>query len=227
VIAPPLSLPLARLGRTPRAWIPVLAWAALALVSALVLHRTGASATAGALQAIFGGFALPLLAFTIVGGALGGDGLSRAARPFVAFGAPPARVALATVAVAVVVTALVASVVGAAVAAIAHGSSDPPLPTDVLTSAWVAALGGAAYATLFSFGASFGKRGGGRAVVLVLDWVLGSSSGAAGVLTPRAHVRSLLGGDAVMAMSGRASALVLVGLVVVYAAAAAARTRRA
>jgi len=227
VIAVALSLPLARLTRTPRAWIPVLAWAALALVSSVVLHRTGASATGGALQAIFGGFALPLLTFTMVGAVLGGDGLTRATRPFVAFGAPPRVIAVATIAVAALASALVAALVGGAVAALAHGSSDPPLARDVLTSAWVAGLGGAAYAAFFSFGASFGKRGGGRAVALVVDWVLGSTSGAAGLLTPRAHVRSLLGGDAVMGLSGRASAIALVALVVFFVALAAARTRRA
>ena len=49
------SLPLSRLTRAPRAWLPVLAWAALAVVSALVLRRSGTSATGGALEAIFGG----------------------------------------------------------------------------------------------------------------------------------------------------------------------------
>jgi hypothetical protein len=224
-----VRLPLARLTRTPRAWIPVLAWGALAVVSAVVLRRNGSSGstTAGALEVIFGQLALPLLSFTIVGAVLGGDGLARAARPFVAFGAPPPRMALAIVGVAVVATALVAGILGAAVAALAHGASDPPLARDALTSAWVGGLGGAAYAALFGFGASFGKRGGGRAVALVLDWVLGSGTGAAGIPTPRAHVRSLLGGDAVMGLSGRASALLLVGIVLLFCGLATARTRRA
>ena len=224
-----VRLPLARLTRAPRAWIPVVAWGALAVLSAVVLRRDGAStsSTAGALEVIFGQLALPLLAFTIVGAVLGGDGLARAARPFVAFGAPPPKMALAIAGVAVVATALVAGVLGATVAALAHGASDPPLARDALTSAWVAALGGGAYAALFVFGASFGKRGGGRAVALVLDWVLGSGTGAAGMPTPRAHVRSLLGGDAVMGLSGRASAVILVAIVVLFSALAVARTRRA
>ena len=220
-------LPLARLSRTPRAWVPVVAWAGLAVVSAVVLRRGGSSATTGALEVIFGELALPLLAFTIVGAALGGDALARSTRPVVAFGAPPPVVALATIGVAVVATAIVTAVLGGAVAALAHGAGDPPLARDALTSAWVAGLGGAAYGALFSFGASFGKRGGGRAVALVADWVLGSGTGAAGVPTPRAHLRSLLGGEGVMGLSGRASAVALVVLVLLFAALATGRTRRA
>ena len=49
---------------------------------------------------------------------------------------------------------------------------------------------------------------------------------AAGLFTPRAHVRSLLGGDAVMALSGRASAAALVMLVIALSALAVARARR-
>ena len=222
-----LRLPLARLTRSPRASVAVVAWAALAVAAAAVLRRSGASATEGALTSIFGALALPLLSFAVVGAALGGDGLARSTRSFVAFGARPAEVALATIGVAVAASALVAAIVGAVVAALAHGPGDAPLAVDALTSAWVAALGGAAYASLFAFGASFGKRGGGRALVLAADWVLGSGAGAAGLFTPRAHVRSLLGGDAVMTLSGRASAGVLVLLTLAFAALATARSRRA
>jgi hypothetical protein len=226
VTALPLRLPLARLTRTPRAWIPIAAWTALALVSALVLRRSGSGATYDALESIFGALALPFLSLAVVGAALGGDGLARSTRPFVIFGAPRARAALGAVAVAVLASALVAAVAGAAVAAIAHGSSDPPLARDALTTAWVAGLGGAAYAALFALGASFGARGGGRVVVLVLDWVLGTGTGTSGLVAPRAHVRSLLGGDAVMALSGRASALALLALTVLFSALAVARARR-
>jgi hypothetical protein len=223
-----VGLPLARLTRSPRAWAPLLAWAALALVSAIVLGRGSSSGgTAEALGVIFGQLALPLLAFTIVGVVLAGDGLARSTRPLVHFGASPPHVALATIAVAVAATTVITAVLGGLVAALAHGVMDPPLWRDALTSAWVAALGGGAYAALFAFGASFGKRGGGRAGALVIGWLLGSGTGAAGVLTPRAHLRSLLGGTAVMGLSGRASELVLVGLILLYAALAVARTRRA
>ena len=221
-----LRLPLARLARTPRAWIPLVAWAGLAIVAAIALRGTGSDATQNALESIFGGLALPFLSFAIVGAVLGGDGLARS-RPFVAFGASPARVAIATIAVAIAADAVVSAALGAAVVALAHGASDPPLARDMVTTAWVSALGGGAYAALFSFGASFGTRGGGRAVALILDWVLGSGVGGPALVTPRAHVRSLLGGDAVERLSGHASALVLVALVALFVALAAVRARKA
>jgi len=219
-----LRLPLARLARFPRAWVPVLAWAGLALVAAVALHRRGSS---DALELVFGQLVLPLGSFTIVGALLGGDGLARSTRALVAFGAPPAQVAAGTVVAAIGASALLGAILGGSVAALAHGSGDPPLVRDALTSAWVAGLGGAAYAALFSFGASFGKRGIGRSLALVLDWLLGTGRGTFALVTPRAHIRSLLGGDAVLAMSGRASAAMLVGLVIVFASLAVTRARRA
>ncbi len=222
-------LPFARLTRSPRAWAPPVAWAGLAIVSALVLRRNASTGAIDALEAIFGPLALPLLSFAIVGAALGGDGLARATRPYVAFGASPLEAALSTVGVAVLSSALVTGVLGALVAALSHGSGhgpgDPSLARDALTSAWVTALGGAAYASLFSFGASFGKRGIGRPIALGVDWVFGAGTGVAGFLAPRAHVRSLLGGEAVMSLSGHVSALVLVALVLLFGALAAWRAR--
>lgn len=43
--------------------------------------------------------------------------------------------------------------------------------------------------------------GWGRALFLVADWLFGSSSGALGVIWPRAHLRALLGGASVLGMS--------------------------
>ena len=219
-------LPLSRLARTPRGWVPVVAWAVLAVAAAAVLHRS-ARTSADALEVVFGQLVLPLASFTIVGGVLGGDGLARSTRALVAFGAAPARVALATLLAGILASALFGAVVGAGVAAFAHTSMDPPLVHDALTSAWIAALGGAAYAALFSMGASFGKRGVGRSIILVVDWILGAGDGALAVVTPRAHVRSLLGGDGVLGLSGPLSALVLVTLTIAFSAIAVARTRRA
>ena len=221
-----LRLPFARLARTPRAWVAIVAWMLLAIVAASVLHHAGSSATEVALGSIFAALALPLLCFAVAGAVLGGDSLSRSSRALVAFGVPPMRMALSTALAAIASCAVLAAVVGALVAAIAHGPGDPSIARDAFTSAWVAGLGGAAYGALFTFGASFGKHGGGRVWALVLDWVLGSGTGAAGLCTPRAHVRSLLGGDSVMTLSGRASAVALVTLVLGFSVLAVARTRR-
>jgi hypothetical protein len=229
MIAPPFALPLARLTRAPRGWLPIVSWIAFALVAAAVERSRGSAHAADAtLLGIFGAIALPLLAFGVVGAALGGTGLARAGAPLVSFGASPARAAFGAIGVSAVVTALLAAVTGASVAAIAHGSGDAGagVARDVMTTAWVSGLGGIAYACLFALGAAFGKRGGGRSAALAADWILGTGTGLGGALTPRGHLRSLLGGDAVMALSGTASAVALVVLAATFAAIAVSRADR-
>jgi hypothetical protein len=222
-----LELPLARLRRTPRAWLPVALWSLLAIAASSILRHAHVPSNASeALQAPFGTIALPLLSYAVVGATLGGDGLSRSTRSLVAFGAEPFRAALASIGVAALVAATLSSIVGLLVATLGHGDGDPPLVRDAFTTIWVAFLGGAAYAAAFALGASFGKRGGGRAVVLVLDWVFGSAGDTSGVITPRAHLRSLLGGDEVASLSGHASAVCLVLLAAAFAWLAARRARR-
>jgi hypothetical protein len=219
-------VPALRLAR-PRAWPWIAAWPLLAIGAALALARAHAGSSGSAVGDVFGGVALPLLAYAVVGAALAGDGLPRSTRALVAFGAAPARVAGATILVAAVVSAALAAVTGAGVAALAHSTADAPLARDAAVTAWVAALGGASYAALFALGATFGRRGGGRAWALALDWLLGLGAGSGGTITPRAHVRSLLGGEAVAGLSDRASFLWLAVLAIVFALLATARSRRA
>jgi hypothetical protein len=219
-------LPLARLARTPRAWFPIGIWVAVAWASALAAREEGTSASS-VLQTVFGALSLPLLCFAVAGAVLEGGALQRATRALTSFGALPARVALATIAVAVVACALLSAVAGAGVAIVAHGPGDPPLAHDAAATAWVATLGGAAYGALFCFGSSYGKRGGGRVAALVLDWMLGAGTGTLASFTPRAHVRSLLGGESVLLLPGRASERTLVLLAVVFTLLAARRARRA
>jgi hypothetical protein len=220
-------LPLARLTRTPRAWLSIVACAALALGAAVVLRHVASAHGAGdALLGAFGALALPLSAYAIVAATLGGEGVGRAVRPLVSFGASPFASALAAVVVAVVASALLGGALGAAVAGIAHGSADPPLAHDLATSAWIGALGGAAYAALFTFGSSFGRRGGGRAIALVVDFIVGSGTGTFALLTPRAQIRNLLGGRAPLDVSQRDAVVVLAVLLVVFGGLAALRARR-
>jgi len=131
-----------------------------------------------------------------------------------------------TVAVAALLAALLSAGLGATVAIVAHGVDDPPAAHDAWLSAYAGALGGAAYAALFSFGASFGKRGGGRAVLLVLDWALGSNRSAASLLTPRGHLRNLLGGEAPFGLSERASAAALLAILVMCTLLSVRRVRQ-
>jgi hypothetical protein len=143
----------------------------------------------------------------------------------VAFGATPLRAAAATVAVVVAASAAACAVLGAAVAIVAHGSADPPVARDAIASAYAGALGGAAYASLFALGSTFGRRGGGRTVALVADWLLGANATAVALVTPRAHVRNLLGGAPPAGIGERGSAILLILLAVVFATLAVRRTR--
>jgi hypothetical protein len=216
----------ARLGR-PRPLLVVGGWAALALGFALAARSTGASHGADrALADAFGALVLPLVAYSIVGAALAGRSLTGGAAAVVAFGARPSRAAWVLVAVSVGACCTVSAPLAAAVAALAHGASDPPLVNDAAASAYVGLLGGAAYASWFSMGATLGRRGGGRTALLLLDWLLGAGHSVPALFVPRAHLRSLLGGAGPMSWSGGASAAALVTITVVCAFVAVSRSRR-
>jgi hypothetical protein len=127
------------------------------------------------------------------------------------------------------VTAGACTIAGALLAAgadvVAHSPGDPPLGRDALASAYAGGLGGAAYATWFVLGASFGKRGTGRPVLLALDWLFGANDGATALVTPRGHLRNLLGGAAPMDLSQRASACILIAIAIASTVIAARRAR--
>jgi len=221
-------LPLARLSRSWRAWIPVLGWSAFAIAGALLARRGGAVRGADhALLGAYGAVALPLLAYGLVAAVLGGESLARSGTSLVSLGASPYRVARSTLLVALGACAVAGGLLAVGVTAVAHGTADPPLARDLVTCAEIGALGGAAYAAYFLLGASFGARGLGRSVLLVVDWFLGVGRGSSAMLTPRAHVRSLLGGIAPLGASGRASFVALVVIVVVCGGIAVRRAGRA
>jgi hypothetical protein len=218
--------PLARIVRGPRVWVAAGAWCALALVLAEVTRRSGAAHGADhVLVDTYGALVVPLLAYALVGAAVASQSLRASTAPLVTFGAAPVRAAAAAIAVTAVLSALSCAILGVAVALIAHGSADPPRVHDALASAYAGALGGGAYASYFALGASFGKKGGGRSLFLVADWILGATTGAGALATPRAHLRSLLGGAPPLDLSERVSAMALVGLAVVYALVATRRSR--
>lgn len=211
--------PLAGVTRTRRGLIPMAGWSALAVALATVSRTTGHAGGAGhVLRGPFGGAILPLLAYGVVGAALGGAGLRRAVRGPVALGAEPARAACASALVAILSSALVGGLLAGLVCVIAHGPGDPPLASDLPATVGVALVGAAAYGAWFSAGAALGRRGGLRAVFLVLDWLLGVPGGFGALFVPRGHLTSLLGGPACFDLPRRASSVLLVGLVFAYLA---------
>jgi hypothetical protein len=167
--------------------------------------------------------ALPLLAYTLVRGAVGSGSLDASIRPVVNLGASPWKAAAGTALVAMVACALWGACLGATVAVVAHGSADPPAFLDGLTSAYAGGIGAMAYGAMLVAGTRLGGMG--AAVCLVLDWMIGAGSGGASVVVPRAHLRNLLGGLAPMAIAGRTSAMALVMISVVGFGLAVVRKR--
>jgi hypothetical protein len=156
---------------------------------------------------------------------VGERGLSATVWGFTLFGMAPRRAALSLLAASLALGAALGLVSSVLVCALGHGAIDPPLAADLLTTAWIGALGGAAYAALFLLGSSF-FRGSGRGVLLALDWVLGGS-GSFALFLPHGHLRSLLGGEAAFHASQRASSAALVLITVLLGAWAVRRGSRA
>lgn len=218
-------VPLLRLLRTRRAWLPVAAWTAIAVASALVARARGGSGADQVLRGTFGYVVLPLVSYALVSAALGGAGLRRGIEGVVALGAEPKRAALASAVVAAAASALAGGLLAALVCALAHGPSDAPLARDLPASTWIGALGGAAYAAYFSAGSAIG-RGAMRGVFLLADFLLGAGAGVGALFTPRGHVRALLGGPLCAELPQRASSALLVGLVFAWGALAVTLARR-
>lgn len=216
--------PVARLLRTPRAQMAVGGWFAIAIAFAMRARGSWHAVDHAMLDA-YGPLVLPLLAYATVGGVIGAGSLSRSVAPVVAFGASPVRAASAEMIVAMVACTAAAACLAAGVDLLAHGAADPPLWRDMTASAYAGGLGGAAYAAWLMLGASIGKRGGGRFAFLLADWVLGANDGAAALVTPRGHLRNLLGGAPPMDLPQRASAAALVVLTIGCALIAVRRAR--
>jgi hypothetical protein len=227
MIAPLARPTLTRLVRSRQSWLSFLAWCSLAIGIALAVRSQGLAH--GADHALIGGYGavvLPLLTYAQTGAALGSRSLWASTAPLVAFGAAPMRAALVSIGVAAAACGAMGSLLAAVVAFVAHGAADPPPLVDALAAAYGGGLGGLAYASWYCLGASFGRSGRGRTLLLVVDWVVGASGNSGAFLTPRGHVRNLLGGAPPMDMSQRTSAILLLSIALLCAAAAARRTAR-
>jgi hypothetical protein len=224
----PVALaPALRIVRTRTMGLTLGGWAALALAVAWLARADDTPHGAShVLLGVFGRVVLPLMTYAIVGAAVGPRSLRASIRPLVAFGASPLAAGIGVIAVAAVASAVAGAALAAIVAAIAHGPGDPARAFDAAASAYAAGLGAAAYAAFFAFGATFGRRGGGRAVLLFADAFLGAQTGAAALFVPRGHLRNLLGGAPPMNLPEPASAAALALLAIAFTALALRRVRR-
>jgi hypothetical protein len=220
-----LRHPLARLRSARLRLLPALGWALLALGGAAAT-RLGASGHAvdHAVRGTFGPLLLPLLALACVGLICPEARLDEGARSLVLLGAPRRRSALAMGLAVMGLAAASAGVIGALVVAVAHGPADAPLLADLLSTAGVSALGAAAYASYFMMGSAYlGRAGGG--ILFVVDFLAGSL-GVGALLTPRGHLRALLGGPLAAHLAPRVSSVLLAVLALVFLAIASSRRAR-
>ena len=165
---------------------------ALAIAGAWI--EVGAGSLGAVDRALAATFRLlvPLLTLAIVSRAATREGVAAGAFPLARFGLPRFAVALGLAGSAALVAALAAVALAAVTVVLAHSPASPPLVPDLLLSAWIAAVTALAYAAWISFGSTF-FRGRGRWLPVAADLLVGSSTGLAGALLPRAHASSLLG----------------------------------
>ena len=179
----------------------------LSISLAVVERRAGLlGAASRVLEGSIFAYLIPIVVLLGSAHVLGQSRLDVAATTVARFGASRRAVALGFTLATMLLTAVVSAVVAATAACIAHDPTAPPLARDVLTTAWIGGLTACAYAGLYTFGATFGRRGGGRLGCFVIDLVVGSSGTAAAFVLPRGHAENLLGSTASLSVAQAVSA---------------------
>jgi hypothetical protein len=199
----------ARIVRRPTALAALLGLALIG-VSTVIERRLG---SAGAVDRVLGGtfrLIIPLVTFGVTAAATGHDRLREAVWPLARYGAARRQIALGTILGAIAASAVLAALFAVVSVVLAHSPGEPPLLRDAFQSAWIGALTAAAYAAWFSFGAVFWKRGRGRWIPLVLDLLVGASTGLLGAVFPRGNAQNLLGVASALHLSQPASSAILV-----------------
>lgn len=212
----------ARILRRPTA-VSVVVGAALVVVAAIIERRVGSAGAVDRTLAATFNIVVPLSAFGVAAEASGRQRLREAVWPAARYGLARRDVALGTILAALAASAALGVLFAALAVAAAHGEGNPPLARDVFTSGWIAALTSAAYTGWFMAGATFGRRGGGRWVPLLLDFALRGSAGLAGAALPRANAVCLLGIATPLGLTQATSSAILAAGAVVLAALAALR----
>lgn len=171
----------------------IIAIAVSTLVGWAERHGDSVSSATHALTGAWIDVLVPLSVLGLVSALVGPGRLADVVRCYARIGSSPIAAAIAMAGVGAAMAGGTFAVSGAIVAALAHGPHDPPVALDALRSGGIAGATGAAYAVMFTAGASFGRRGGGRGVVLIVDWILGSSFGAGAAFSPKASAAALFG----------------------------------
>jgi hypothetical protein len=192
---------------------------AIALGGVCSLIERAGSVLGAADRALAGaacGLLLPLGAYLLVDALCSGGRLDAALSVATRRGANGRATGLGALVLVAAVSAGFASVLAAVSVLLAHSGASPKWTTDAAQSVPVAALGSLAYVALFSMGSEFGRRGQGRTVLLVADWVFGSGTSMLALPWPRGHLRNLLGSEPVLDFSQPLASALLVGLTILF-----------
>jgi hypothetical protein len=163
---------------------------------------------------------VPLWAYLLIARVAGGGPLSSSIEPLARVGIDRRWSVVWLLVMAEIAAALSSAILSACGWWWTHGTSGPSSPA-LGAVLWVGATGGASYAALIGLGATFGRRGRGGVILLVLDWLLGTGVSAMAAPWPRAYLRQLLGSEPVMGLppwSGSLALLVLILLSTGWAA---------
>lgn len=213
-----------RIVRRRAAWSTMLSVALVATLSAVERRVTPAGAVSRTLAGTFG-LVIPLISFGVTVEATARSALRDCVWPVARYGMARRDVALGVTAAAMVASGALGAILAMLSVLFAHGVGNPPLATDALTSTWIGALTAVAYTGWFMAGATFGRRGRGRWVPLILDFMLGGTTGFVGALLPRFNAQNLLGLPSALTVPQTSSCAVLGGSAVVLGLAAGFRCR--
>lgn len=222
------KMALARLKDTRTVVTFVVALVAVIVIALVERRASSAGAADRTLAAVFR-FIVPLSVIVLSGTATGSMSLRESAWPASRFGHPRSSVALGILLTTAAASILLSVVVSIVALVASRAGADPgraalPLPSDLLTTGWIAVLAGAAYAAWLGLGATFGKKGGGRVWFLVVDFFLGGA-GAAGVVLPRGGITHLIGGEAPFGLPQEASSAIVPAVAIVCLALGSLRSR--
>jgi len=209
-----LSLARERLRGTTAPLVLLLSCATLFAIGVLERQTDAASAPDDALGGAAYGIALPLLAYLVSERVCASERLQRSADSLARYGTDRRAAMLGLLLASASCTAVVGVLLSVATLLGAHGLHSKALGADLRTCVGIGLIAGAVYALYFGAASLLGKRGGGRKWALIIDFVLGAGSSALAAPWPRGHVRNLLGGEPVLALSQASAwlALALIGV---------------
>jgi hypothetical protein len=155
------------------------------------------------------GLSLPIFAYLLFESVLERSNATALVSPLARHGAD-ARTATFGLVASLAAASALAGLTFAVVSLLATTGAGPRFFSELFPCVWSGALSGLAYAGLFALGSRFNRFG--RVAVLLGDWLLGAGSSIFALPWPRAHVRSLFGGEPVLDLSQLASLAFLVAI---------------